>query len=815
MWASEAGAAQIKKTWSLSAAACVLSDCYNAGERENMYYSQSSSMPKEDSQLTESFAETLIGESNEFSREQQDVALAVLTLRSGTVSERQLSSALGTWTIHGSLPLGDHLLKLGLLDELTMQRLHRQISEELENCCGPGVSGNGSASITSLVSTLDAMDPSGTVARLMGVRAAAGVGATEKTTDRQASVPFRLVRKLGQGGLGRVWLAFDENLKRHVAVKEVADTGNADAAERFRHEAEITGRLEHPGIVPIYQLGEDAESGQAFYAMRFLGKRTLHDSILEYHERRSEGCDDPMLIRQLLTDFVNICQAIGHAHSRKVIHRDLKPENVAIDNFGQVIVIDWGIAKVIDELHVIESLAPGSGLSGNDHSTIQGQVLGTPLYMAPEQAAGRIDELDERTDIYGLGAILFAILTGLSPHEHTRDASNATGNRQLLSAIASQPTPCAHELNPDVDAALAAICAKAMARRQYARYQSASELADDVQRWMAGEPVSAHREKSSQRIARWIQNHRIWSQIIAASFIVSVVALATLGIASHQRRQAEQQILFDELRGYDREIEGQLKSMAEELAKDARFMSTLPPIQGIIDARDETQGAEGEDIWRDRLETIYAGLLRANPDYLAISYVAASEHGGQDIVRVERQRGDAAYVQRVPKSRLGAFEDERLQKQTSALSPGDIQLSVRDRSHAADMMRQGVRLVASTPVYDDTTGDLFGVVVVETDFLHRIVQFLERVEQRTASIYITDFEGDIWVSDDPETGVNVPTRDANVDAMIPDIAEFFANSDRHRRLDRSGGWIAGRVVLDPLSQQSTVGVVLQLKPITD
>ena len=142
---------------------------------------------------------------------------------------------------------------------------------------------------------------------------------------------------------------YDENLKRHVAIKEISGRENPAILDRFRREAKITGQLEHPGIVPIYQLGDDEQTGEAFYAMRFLGKSTLHDSIMEYHERRSEGDENPMLIRQLLTDFVNVCQAIGHAHSRKVIHRDLKPENIAIDSFGQVIVIDWGIAKVIDE----------------------------------------------------------------------------------------------------------------------------------------------------------------------------------------------------------------------------------------------------------------------------------------------------------------------------------------------------------------------------------------------------------------------------------------------------------------------------------
>ncbi len=619
------------------------------------------------------------------------------------------------------------------------------------------------------------------------------------------------MRKLGQGGLGRVWLAFDHHLKRHVAVKEITVRNNPAALERFRREAEITGQLEHPGIVPIYQLGEDTNTGEVFYAMRFLGKRTFHDAIMEYHERRTEGDDDPMLIRQLLTDFVNICQAIGHAHSRKVIHRDLKPENVAIDSFGQVIVIDWGIAKVLDEVHLGDRLAAQETSPGGHNSTMEGQVLGTPLYMAPEQAAGRIDELDERTDIYGLGSILFAILTGYAPHERTREITNAVNGRDLLSAIAGQPTPKVSEVNPDVDPALAAICEKTMARRQYARYQSATELAGDVQRWMAGEPISAHREKLPQRIRRWVHRHQIWSQVIAASSTIVIVAVLTLWISSGRNQAAERQILFDEMRGYDREIELQLKTTAQELAKDARFMSMLPPVQGIIDAKSGAKDSDSEVVWRGRLATIYEGLLRANPDYLAISYTAkAEDDNGVNLVRVERHVTDASYVRRVPESRLGAFADADLLKQASLRSPGDILLMIRRQLNADTSLLQDVRLYAATPVFDETTGDLFGVVTIETNLLNRIVQFLERVEQHTESIYITDSEGQVWVSDDPVTGVDITTRDLHIADLIPGTAPFFQNADEQQQLNREEGWIAGKVPLDPANPRLKVGVVLRL-----
>ncbi len=338
-------------------------------------------MSEKTSKTEAHFAQALDGVATDFSREQQDIALAATALRSGVLTERQLANALGSWTIHGSVSLAEHLVTIGLLNEAARQQLSGQASSYLESCRASGSGGSGSPSESVLTSTLDSIDPSGKIARLMGIRAAAGKGAVESADRRSALLGYRLVRKIGQGGLGRVWLAFDENLKRHVAIKEISGRDNPAVLERFRREAKITGQLEHPGIVPIYQLGDDQQTGEAFYAMRFLGKSTLHDSIMEYHERRSEGDEDPMLIRQLLTDFVNVCQAIGHAHSRKVIHRDLKPENIAIDSFGQVIVIDWGIAKVIDEHSSIESVSDLDIGTSNGQSTMQGQILGTPLYM--------------------------------------------------------------------------------------------------------------------------------------------------------------------------------------------------------------------------------------------------------------------------------------------------------------------------------------------------------------------------------------------------------------------------------------------------
>lgn len=762
-----------------------------------------------DSSISETIAH---GGNGDFSKEQQDIAMSALLLRMGALSERQLAQGFASWTIHGSLPLNEHLLQIGLIDAETNKRLVAsapRLLQEVEK------DSQRNSSVECVVAqTLDAIDPSGTIARLMGVRAVAGSGATDATGVRTSTARYRLLRKLGQGGLGRVWLAFDEHLKRPVAVKEITARDQAVALERFRREAEITGRLEHPGIVPIYQLGEDATTGEAFYAMRFLGKQTLHDSVMEYHERLGEGDHDPMLLRRLLTDFVNVCQAIGHAHSRKVIHRDLKPENVAIDSFGQVIVIDWGIAKVIDELQSFDNLAGGQSGSSGGNSTMEGQILGTPLYMAPEQAAGRVDELDERTDIYGLGAILYAILTGAAPHEITRETSKSTTSRELLTAIAGRPSPNALDTNPDADPALAAICAKAMSRRQYARYQTATELAEDVERWMAGEHVSAYRERPLQRLARWIQNHRILSQAIGLLAVTGIVGVAVMIAASHQAARANRQIRFDEMRGYNREIEVQLRATAEQVAKDARFMSNLPPIQALIPTQGdavEAASGESEDVWRSRLEMIYEEFLRANPDYVAIAYMKLSENAATDIVRVERNMSDPAYIRRVPASRLVTFEQKDVLEKVFALDRGDIQLVLRGANDdPTDAVDDGVRLFAATPVYDAEKGDLFGVVVVQIDLLNRLSKFLTRIDQNTAVIDVTDAEGNIWISDKPGIGVTANHKPVAIATQIPELKEFFASPDATKKIDLSEGVIASKLTLDRLDPATTVGVVLQL-----
>ncbi len=645
------------------------------------------------------------------------------------------------------------------------------------------------------LATLERLDGTGRVSKLLGITVAASVDTED---SRESDVRYQLVRKLGQGGLGRVWLARDLNLNRYVALKEISHPAKATDAtvDRFKYEAEITGRLEHPGIVPVHHLGTD-ESGRAFYTMRFLGKKTLQDSIAEYHERREEGDHDPMLLRHLLNAFVNICHAMGHAHSRKVIHRDLKPENIVIDSFGQVIVIDWGLAKVLDDT-AVESL--GDSIATDDgNRTGEGQVLGTPLYMSPEQAAGRLDEVDSRTDIYGLGSILFAIITGYAPHEQTQKSAvnSGVGARGMISAIAAGKPPSAREVNPAADPALEAICAKAMARRRYARYQESTELAEEVQRWMAGESVTAYQETAFQRARRWISRNQGLSQALVAMIMIVLVALTTLTMSARQNYLDIQKSQFARMEGDVREIEIQLRGLASELAKDARFMSALPPVQGVIGARAGVEGDE-EDVWRGRLESIYTGLLRSNADYLAISYVAKNQDGSEEIVRVERNPADPSFVTILPTGRLHTSETDTLMDDVALREPGDVKMTLDPRPRFANSADQVERLAVATPVYSDVTGECFGMSLIEADISHEIEDILLGLGGVECEVFVTDGDGGrLWASASPNFGVRVASAGQVIGGLPPELAERIAEPGKPFETEQEYEYVCKRFYVDP------------------
>jgi serine/threonine-protein kinase len=313
--------------------------------------------------------------------------------------------------------------------------------------------------------------------------------------DADAETRYGFTRIHAAGGIGRIWLARDRHLDRDVAIKELLpeNVGHAKTVARFLREARLTGQLEHPGIVPVYELS--TRGGMHFYAMRFVRGRTLSAAAESYHKKRIDGQDDPLEFIALLTAFAAVGHAVAYAHSRGVLHRDLKGDNVILGDFGEVIVLDWGLAKVIGQPDEPETESIPSLQNMTDAGlTLQGEVIGTPAYMAPEQAEGRLHEIDQRTDIFGLGAILYEILSGQPPFVGPNTLE------VLKRAVRGNPVP-PRVLWPEVPAGLEAICLKAMASDPRERYSSASDLAQEVQRWQEVQRRQAEEEllKSRER----------------------------------------------------------------------------------------------------------------------------------------------------------------------------------------------------------------------------------------------------------------------------------------------------------------------------
>jgi serine/threonine-protein kinase len=349
---------------------------------------------------------------------------------------------------------------------------------------------------------------------------------------------YRPVRPHARGGLGEVFVALDEELGREVALKQI-QAQHADQAEsrrRFVLEAEVTGGLEHPGIVPVYGLGQYTD-GRPYYAMRFIRGRSLKEAIEAFHEADSAQRDPgqrELELRQLLARFIDICDAIAYAHSRGVLHRDLKPANVMLGSFGETLVVDWGLAKPF-ERPAGEGAPPGGQLrllsGGGDSQTLFGSTVGTPSFMSPEQAEGRLDLMKPTSDVYSLGAILYCLLTGALPFSERNLAV-------LLKKVQRGEFVPPRQLNRKVPSALNAVCLKAMALRPENRYPSARALADDVEHWLAGEPVSVYREPFVVRLARWAKRHKTLVTATAALLVTAVTALSigTVLIKREQQR---------------------------------------------------------------------------------------------------------------------------------------------------------------------------------------------------------------------------------------------------------------------------------------
>jgi serine/threonine-protein kinase len=508
----------------------------------------------------------------------RNLLFGILALQMDFVSREALLHGMNAWVLQKDTPLGHLLRQQGALGEAEHGLVEAVVERHLER---HGHDAHQSLAAVSSVGSVrrelariaDA-DVQASLARVAPARPADDDPFATRPgpvgTPTSAGQRFQILRPHAKGGLGEVFVARDEELPREVALKHIQD-GHADdpgSRARFVLEAEITGGLEHPGIVPVYGLGAYPD-GRPYYAMRFIRGDSLKEAIDDFHRAERPGRDlgeRALAFRALLRRFVDVCNGVAYAHSRGVIHRDLKPANVMLGPYGETLVVDWGLAKVIGKSGEPPASAtggleptlrprPGSGFD----ETVPGSVVGTPAYMSPEQASGRLEAVGPASDVYSLGATLYLLLTGKAAFA----GDTAEVLRRVLRGEFTRP----RQVKRDVPAALEAVCLRAMARQPEDRYGRALELAADIEHWLADEPVAAYPEPAAVRARRWLRRHRVW---VTGGVAALAVAAALLGVLAWVLEGKNQELVeANERERQQRELADRQRQKAERNEKSA------------------------------------------------------------------------------------------------------------------------------------------------------------------------------------------------------------------------------------------------------
>ncbi len=344
-------------------------------------------------------------------------------------------------------------------------------------------------------------------------------GPRRETMTPETPGRYEMKREFGRGGQSSVWLALDKHIGRDVAFKQLLPQHSDPRAGassqvvsamgvRFLREARITGQLEHPSIVPVYEVGKRAD-GSFYYTQKLVRGRTFTDALKQCKSLRDRLAT--------LGHFVDLCQAIAYAHKRGVIHRDIKPDNVMVGEFGETVVLDWGLAKQLGD-----SRADFEEQEEELGRTQEGDVMGTPAYMSPEQAQGRKREMDAQSDVWSLGAVLYEIICGQPPFI-------GRNLMQMLIAVSKDPIPEPKTIEPGVPPELAAIAMKALTRDRQLRYPAVADMIRDVEAWRSGGRVQVYRYTPWGTATRWLRKNR--AVAITALCVMLALAIGSVRVA--------------------------------------------------------------------------------------------------------------------------------------------------------------------------------------------------------------------------------------------------------------------------------------------
>ncbi|MBX3466086.1 MAG: serine/threonine protein kinase [Planctomycetes bacterium] len=403
---------------------------------------------------------------------------------------------------------------------------------------------------------------------------------------------YRILGELARGGMGVVYVGRHERLERLVAIKLLlAEDASAHELERFEIEARAAARLRHPNVVGIHEVG--SHEGRPFMVMDLIEGRSLADRL-----RR----DGPLEPREAARLAERLAEALAYAHSRQVLHRDLKPANVLLTPDGEPVLTDFGLAR---------DLARAEG------PTVTGQVMGTPSYMPPEQADGRPDRIDRRSDVYSLGATLYALLAGVPPFH------GASVPKVLREVLERDPTPL-RRLRPEVPADLETICGACLEKDPARRYDSAGALAEDLRRFLADLPIAARRPTLGRRLGTWARRNRALARAVVTTAAAGLALLLASGAAFVVRLRAErdrvaarERIAYEALQALTRDVQERLGEVPGPRARALRqdlLAHALRGLEALRAARAEESTLELETA---RAEGFVGEVERATGDRAA------------------------------------------------------------------------------------------------------------------------------------------------------------------------------------------------------